>query len=442
MLKPRAKDPLPEHSDRPGRHVCVVTTAHPVDDVRVHSKIAASFLARGFRVSWVGPASTYFTSDLAVDDRIDYHLTAANRTRLDRLTSGRRVRAVARGVQQVDWWYSPDPDAAELCVAVAAERGGRVLFDVHEVFHGALLDRYLLGRRAGAVRRYVRRRVARTCRAADLVIGVNRSVLEPYLTDWSSACVVRNCAPTWFSSPADGTAPRSGAVRVMHGKSLPTNGTPVVLDALDALPVSGGLQVVMFAGMQAGQGSYSGDQLGGRLARLEQQGSVELLDGVPHRQVPAILGGCDVGMIAYGRGLGEDSLPNRLFEYMAAGLAVLAPSYAREICEIVDREGIGLTADFDDPQDVARAFSWLADHPGQCREMGRRAREAFLARHSWDAEFDRLLAAMTATDTAPGTAMGTATGTAPGTATGRDTGPDSRTGTGRDTGAAITRPAA
>ena len=34
-----------------GQHLCIFTTAHPVDDVRVNSKIAASFLDRGYRVS-------------------------------------------------------------------------------------------------------------------------------------------------------------------------------------------------------------------------------------------------------------------------------------------------------------------------------------------------------------------------------------------------------
>ena len=40
--------------DCPG-HVCVFTSAHPTDDVRVNSKIAASLLQAGYSVSWVGP---------------------------------------------------------------------------------------------------------------------------------------------------------------------------------------------------------------------------------------------------------------------------------------------------------------------------------------------------------------------------------------------------
>ena len=34
-------------------HVCVFTTAHPWDDVRVKSKFVDSFLAAGDRVTWI-----------------------------------------------------------------------------------------------------------------------------------------------------------------------------------------------------------------------------------------------------------------------------------------------------------------------------------------------------------------------------------------------------
>ena len=41
-------------------HVCIVTSAHPLDDVRVHTKFAESFLQNGWDVSWVGPDIALF----------------------------------------------------------------------------------------------------------------------------------------------------------------------------------------------------------------------------------------------------------------------------------------------------------------------------------------------------------------------------------------------
>lgn len=146
---------------------CILTTAHPVDDVRVNSRIAASFVDLGFQVLWVGPGHAYFSETVRGDSRIQYHLTPPIKSRLDRLRSYRRVSKIAHELSSIDWWYSPDPDAAVLAQKVARRRGGRTIFDIHEVFHGALLDRWLLGQRATLIREYVRRRIQQTCRKAD-----------------------------------------------------------------------------------------------------------------------------------------------------------------------------------------------------------------------------------------------------------------------------------
>ena len=388
-------------------HVCILTSAHPLDDVRVSSKIASSFLDRGFTVSWVGPDLSFFKRRSDLDPRIDYHLTEHGSTKLDRLLSARRVVRKAAEVRGVDWYYCPDPDAAGAAVGLARRTGARVVFDIHEVYHGARLNRWLPGPTAEPVRELVRRRIAATCRRSDLVIGVSGSVLAPYVTDEKPGVPVRNCAPRWFEEFAERTdGRRAEGITFMHGKALPSNGTSVVLDAaalLDATALldptalrddtTDGTRVLMFrSGSQSTQ-EYQ-QSLADRIAALHLTDRVQVHDSVTHERMPDFLARCDVGVIAYGRDLGERSLPNRLFEYMAAGLAVLAPSYAVDIKAIVDDEGIGLTADFESPEEVAEAMRWFGENRQQTEEMGRLARKAFLERHNWDAEFDRLTEAM------------------------------------------------
>lgn len=104
------------------------------------------------------------------------------------------------------------------------------------------------------------------------------------------------------------------------------------------------------------------------------------------RKMPEILESCDVGMIAYGRDLGQDSLPNRVFEYMAAGIPIIAPCYSTAIAKIIDTEACGLLADFEDPSSIAAAIVRLYRDPDASRAMGRRGRDAFLQRHNWEVE--------------------------------------------------------
>lgn len=385
------------------QHICILTSAHPLDDVRVNSKIAASFLGRGFTVSWVGPEVSYFADVTNRDERISYHLTPAIRSRFERLISAGRVGRMARAVQDVDWYYCPDPDAAEAAVKLARGSTAKVLFDIHENFHGATLDRWLWGHEAPLVRDYVRRRVARTARRSELVIGVGESVLRPYADPDQPQLIVRNCAPRWFAevpktqgrTVMQETA-ENHRTTFMHGKASPNNGSHAVLEALALLGETRTQgRVIMFPSTGPEAPPYMPDLV----SRIEILGIGDLVwlhQAVTHEQMPVVMGQCDVGMVAYGRGLGEDSLPNRLFEYMASGIAVLAPTYAREIKNIVDAEGIGLTVDFEQPDQIAEAMRWFIEHPDETMAMGARARTAFMERHNWDAEFDRLVAAMVA----------------------------------------------
>jgi glycosyltransferase involved in cell wall biosynthesis len=96
-------------------------------------------------------------------------------------------------------------------------------------------------------------------------------------------------------------------------------------------------------------------------------------------------------MIGHGRLLKAGTQPNRLYEYMAAGLPVLAPAYDEGIAPVISAERCGVLADFEDPASIADAIVRLQANPEMCRDMGRRAREAFLARHNWEGEVAPLL---------------------------------------------------
>ena len=67
---------------------------------------------------------------------------------------------------------------------------------------------------------------------------------------------------------------------------------------------------------------------------------------------------------------------------MSAGVPVIGPAYAMEIRRILDAERCGRSVNCEDPQAVAGAIIHLGENPAEAREMGRRAREAFLQRHN------------------------------------------------------------
>jgi glycosyltransferase involved in cell wall biosynthesis len=107
--------------------------------------------------------------------------------------------------------------------------------------------------------------------------------------------------------------------------------------------------------------------------------------------MPNVFAESDVGIIAYSRIFGVNSLPGRLFEYMAGALPVIAPEYSGDVRGIVERERCGIMTDCEDAQAIAKAIAWLNEHREEATAMGGRGRHAFLTRHTFEREIQPLI---------------------------------------------------
>jgi glycosyltransferase involved in cell wall biosynthesis len=84
-----------------------------------------------------------------------------------------------------------------------------------------------------------------------------------------------------------------------------------------------------------------------------------------------------------------DALPVKLFEYMSAGLPVIAsnfPLWRR----IIDDAGAGLCVDPESPKAIAQAIGNLLESPSEALRMGRAGRKAILEKYNWAREAAKL----------------------------------------------------
>jgi glycosyltransferase involved in cell wall biosynthesis len=85
-----------------------------------------------------------------------------------------------------------------------------------------------------------------------------------------------------------------------------------------------------------------------------------------------------------------ESLPIKLFEYMAAGIPFIASDfpYWRGL---FGEEACGLFVDPNDPAKIAEAVCWITAHPAEAEEMGLRGKKLAQEKFNWAAEEKTLL---------------------------------------------------
>jgi glycosyltransferase involved in cell wall biosynthesis len=128
-----------------------------------------------------------------------------------------------------------------------------------------------------------------------------------------------------------------------------------------------------------------------RVAALGLGAAVEFTGAVPARAVPEALARMHVGVAPYRGGEPFYFSPLKLYEYMAAGLPVVA-SRVGDLPDLVTGWRIGLACPPDDPAALASALARLAMAPAAARRMGEAARAEVLAHHTWDGVAARVLA--------------------------------------------------
>jgi glycosyltransferase involved in cell wall biosynthesis len=369
-------------------NICFLSSMHPSQDKRVFQKEALSLRQAGFTVTHICPGKPAESGCHAGIHIRTYPQPIGIRGRLKQLLALYRLACQ----ENADIYHCNEVDSWCVGVVLRWLRKKRCVFDVHEhypsTFAQSRFPRWLQSLVAQSVRLLFRVLTPFT----ERIVLAKRSVAIDFPTaDPEKIVLVRNYTPIAALRCADQPTRTADdtTIRLVHlGLFGRQRGWPQILAAMTMMRHQHlHLEVIgeINDGSQADFENY--------IAAKGLEKRVHLYDWMPFEQAFSHLLQAHIGLIAFQPGIQNHvyAMPHKLFDYMAAGLAVAMPPFAVEVAPIVEKSACGIFIDPADPADIARKLDNLLDTPATLLSMGQRGQNAVKTTYNWENEAKRLV---------------------------------------------------
>lgn len=357
-----------------------MTSVHEPNDTRIAQKECATLASEGYDVVVVAPGTPEgLPSGIrhAAVDRPRNRWQRVTRTIFDVYRVARRERA--------DIYHFHDPELIGVGLALRMQ-GARVVFDVHEDVPRDIETkpwvppalRPLLSGAASVVLR-----AAERCFSA--IVPATPSIANGF--SHPKTVVVRNYPRLEDLVSDEQRAPF--AQRPMTALYL---GNISVLRGVEQSVAAMAHPCIAKDARLALAGPFESVELHDAMTRIAGWEKVDYLGKLPRGRIPALLAHARMGLVLFQPAPNHDhAMPTKFFEYMAAGLPVVASQTLEAYRDIVERHRCGILVDPTDVDQIARAMARLFSDPVEAAAMGARGREAVFGRYEWANEARNLL---------------------------------------------------
>lgn len=354
--------------------VCILTSVHPVFDTRIFHKEAKSLARAGYDVTLICQHDKEETVD-----GIRILPLSKPKNRLERMT--KTVWSIYRKALEInaDTYHFHDPELIPTGLLLK-RHGKRVIYDVHEDVPRQNLSkpylpvafRKLISMMIGALEAFSARRF-------DGVVTATPFINRRFLELGANAVNVNNY-PIASELYAAGNKWKNKEKIVCYvGGIAQIRGAFEMVDAIGKI----GYKLMLAGDFEPG--------LESQLKRLPGWRNVDALGFLDRNGVKATISRSMVGLVVLHPTINYiDALPVKMFEYMSAGIPVIASNFPlwREIIEGAE---CGICIDPLNPEEIAKAIQFIIDHPAEAEQMGKNGRRAVEKKYNWGMEEKKLL---------------------------------------------------
>jgi glycosyltransferase involved in cell wall biosynthesis len=366
--------------------VCIFTSVHKPFDVRVFHRQAVSLAAAGYEVVLLAHA------DFAVEKKLGVTVKGVARpsSRWRRLTGLLSFYSLCRK-ERADVYHFHDFELLPIGWLLKKRAACKVIYDCHENYPETAYERAWL---PDWIRPMLSRFIAwlepALARSLDGVVCVVPDQQARLQQAGCNTLLIRNLPRLEVFAAAYERCPHKENQLVYLGGLSAVRGARIMVDIMVELAATHPQVQLLCIGpfnepfVEKETRAYVSD--------LGMADTIRYIPFVPHEQVADYLVRAQVGLIPWQPSLQTQKMvnPNKVFEYMACGLPLVA-SDLPSLRYIMQQSEAGLTAKADDSAAHAAAIRRLLDDPALARQLGENGRRFVYATHNWEREGEKLI---------------------------------------------------
>lgn len=361
--------------------ICHLSSAHSELDVRIFLKECASLAAAGYEVHLVIRASQAAADDAALKG-VRLHRLGEAPNRFERMwKQAWRCFSLARRID-ADAYHFHDPELIPWGMLLVLS-GKKVVYDVHEDLPKQIRSKAWIPAfvraplsAGAAILEWVAARLFFSVVAATPNIRDRFRRINPGAIDINNFPLPGELD----SIPIDWRGKQSQVAYV--GGITRIRGIQEVVKAMALVKSETRLQLA---------GEFSEPDFEREVKQERGWSRVSELGLLTRARVGEVLNGSVAGLVTFRPEPNHiDAQPNKMFEYMSAGVPVIASDFPLWR-DIIEGSRCGICVDPLNPQEIAQAIDYLVAHTAEAEQMGRNGQRAVQERYNWSIEERKLL---------------------------------------------------
>jgi glycosyltransferase involved in cell wall biosynthesis len=370
---------MDEHSFKPLMDkITILTSAHPVFDVRIYHKQAKALFAAGYNVTLIAQHER----DETVDGiRIIGLPKARNKAQRMIGLTFRLLRLALK--ERGDVYHFHDPDLISVGLLLKLF-GAKVIYDVHEDYPASIRQKPWLPFFMRPLLSKVFDVFERTSSYFfDAIVPATDHISTRF--NHKNVVIIHNYPILHPTADTENTdlAGQDNTI-IYAGGLVEIRGIRELVQSLEYIDEKWRVNLKLL-------GKFPNGHFEKSIKSMPMYSKVNFLGFVPLEEVNHHLSTARIGLVLFHPAPNHlKAMPNKMFEYMSATLPVIASNFPLWK-EIVEGNNCGLTVDPMNPREIASAVEYLLGRAELIEELGKNGRKAVLERYNWQQESKNLL---------------------------------------------------